>query len=1037
MNRPHSILAAMTGLLVACHLNAAQFKFPTQTFTVPDGFEIEQIAAPPVVLRPISGSFDEPGRLYVTDSSGSNDKVEKQEIEKPHRILRLEPADSAGHFLKSAVFAEHMMFPEGCLWFDGSLYVSAPPSIWKLTDTDGDGQADQRSEWHQGKTLTGCANDLHGPYLGLDGWIYWCKGAFARQSYDRPGRPALVTRASHIFRAPPDHADLEPVLTAGMDNPVGVVFALSGERFMCGTFLMHPEAGKRDGIVHAVYGGVYGKSNDVLEDHPKTGDLMPIMTHLGAAAPCSVIRYESDSFGPEYRDNLFVCCFNLHKVTRHALEPVGATFTTRDSDFLVSDNPDFHPTDVIEDADGSLIIIDTGGWYKLCCPTSQLSKPDVLGAIYRLRRSGARGPVDPRGLAIPWQNLGAAQTVQLLSDSRPAVRKRALHLLGKMGQAAVPALSELLSARRSAEARAYAVWALTRVEASAARLAVRSALDDSSELVRHAAILSAALWRDKASEPALLKILAAANPPLQRAAAEALGRMGDPAVVPALLKAGAEPHDRVLEHSLTYALIEIDAAPETTRDLSSTGPNAQRLGLIALDQMGKGNLHAQRIAPLLSSPNAALRQTAVWIAAHHPDWGDALAGYFRSRIAAKSLSAGDSDELKQQLSEFSQSETIQDMIGSRLSASDLDPQTRRLLLEVIGTSPLKEAPATWVQAVSRCLAGQDDPLLPQAVAAARALNQVKKTNPALNAPLVQLAQNTALPEDLRLQALAALSSEPRSLKPALFTLVLGGLDPAKPISSRSAATGVLSRSRLSSEQLMALTDRLRTAGPLEATRLVEVFEQSSDETVGNQLVDKLQDCKSISSLRPDALQKVLAHYSQAVQDRGKPLLVSIQADLPQQRAHLDELLQSLGKGDIRHGQAVFNSQKAACSSCHAMGYLGGRVGPDLTTIGQIRTERDLLESIVYPSASFVRSFEPYIVRTRSDDEYSGVLRKDTPEEVVLATGPSTEMRVARADIADIRPGTVSVMPAGLEQQLSRQELADLVAFLKATKWGAQ
>lgn len=77
------------------------------------------------------------------------------------------------------------------------------------------------------------------------------------------------------------------------------------------------------------------------------------------------------------------------------------------------------------------------------------------------------------------------------------------------------------------------------------------------------------------------------------------------------------------------------------------------------------------------------------------------------------------------------------------------------------------------------------------------------------------------------------------------------------------------------------------------------------------------------------------------------------------------------------------------------------------------------------------------MKTKSDDEYSGVLRKDAPDELILATGPSTEVRIARSDILDIRPGTVSVMPAGLDQQLTHQELADLVAFLKATKWGAQ
>ena len=103
------------------------------------------------------------------------------------RILRLEDKDSDGKFESVTVFAENMMFPEGTMWLDGSLYVAAPPSIWKLTDKDGDGVAEDRVEWFQGKTLTGCANDLHGPYAGPDGFIYWCKGAFAKQEYKLSG----------------------------------------------------------------------------------------------------------------------------------------------------------------------------------------------------------------------------------------------------------------------------------------------------------------------------------------------------------------------------------------------------------------------------------------------------------------------------------------------------------------------------------------------------------------------------------------------------------------------------------------------------------------------------------------------------------------------------------------------------------------------------------------------------------------------------------------------------------------------------------
>src|SRR5690348_17217567 len=259
-----------------------QVKLNGHTFTLPADFDIELAAGPPLVDRPIVADFDEQGRLYVADSSGSNDNVQKQLAEKPHRIVRLEDVDGDGRFDKSIVFADKMMFPEGTMWLEGSLYVAAPPSIWKLTDTDGDGVADVREEWFQGKTLTGCANDLHGPYAGPDGWIYWCKGAFAKQTYDRPGKSPFVTRAAHIFRCRPDGTGLESVMTGGMDNPVDVVFTPGGERIFTTTFFQHPGGGKRDGLIHAVYGGIYGKDHDVIydRDHKWTSPaLMPVLTH--------------------------------------------------------------------------------------------------------------------------------------------------------------------------------------------------------------------------------------------------------------------------------------------------------------------------------------------------------------------------------------------------------------------------------------------------------------------------------------------------------------------------------------------------------------------------------------------------------------------------------------------------------------------------------------------------------------------------------------------------------------------------------------
>src|SRR5262245_45861167 len=382
--------------------------------------------------------------------------------------MRLEDTDHDGHFDKRTVFADQMMFPEGAMWHAGSLYVAAPPSIWKLTDTDDDGVADRREEWFTGKTLTFCANDLHGPYLGPDGWIYWAKGAFASQTYERPGKAPFVTRAAHIFRRRPGGSLVEPVMTGGMDNPVEVAFTSTGERLFTTTFIEHPQLGRRDAIVHGIYGGVYGKPHDVIDGHAQTGDLMPALVNLGPAAPTGLARYASAVFGAGYKDNLFATQFNMQKVTRHVLVPSGATFTTKDTDFVTSSNRDFHPTDVLEDADGSLLVVGTGAWYKLCCPTSQLAKPDVLGGIYRVTRRGAAVPRDARGRTLDWPAMQAGRLVTLLDDARPAVLQRAIQQLAKMGAGAIPALSGVLTGTSSADARRNAVWTLTRIEGSEA-----------------------------------------------------------------------------------------------------------------------------------------------------------------------------------------------------------------------------------------------------------------------------------------------------------------------------------------------------------------------------------------------------------------------------------------------------------------------------------------------------------------------------------------------------------------------------------------
>jgi putative heme-binding domain-containing protein len=92
-----------------------------------------------------------------------------------------------------------------------------------------------------------------------------------------------------------------------------------------------------------------------------------------------------------------------------------------------------------------------------------------------------------------------------------------------------------------------------------------------------------------------------------------------------------------------------------------------------------------------------------------------------------------------------------------------------------------------------------------------------------------------------------------------------------------------------------------------------------------------------------------------------------------------------------------------------------------------------VEAILYPSVSFVRSYEPVAVMTVDGEVVSGLMVEETVDAVTVIQAADQRVRIKRSDIEEIRPGKTSVMPAGLEQTLSLEELADLIALLESSK----
>jgi putative heme-binding domain-containing protein len=371
-----------------------------------------------------------------------------------------------------------------------------------------------------------------------------------------------------------------------------------------------------------------------------------------------------------------------------------------------------------------------------------------------------------------------------------------------------------------------------------------------------------------------------------------------------------------------------------------------------------------------------------------------------------------------------------------MAARDGSAQTRATALRVMAATRSRELPAAWIAPLVRALAAGDE--------AARLAVRVAGRAPApktaiaeLRSALLGTARISTLPFDLRIEALGAAAPGLAALDSDLFELVRSALEPSRPASLRLAAAGVMERARLGRDQLRTLVEVVRTAGPLETPRLIGAFGQESDEAIGLALIAALESSAGRSNVRADVLRPRLAKYPESVQRRAEALLEASTADAARQARQLEALLANLQGGDRRRGMAVFNGPKGTCSACHAIGYLGGKMGPDLTRIGEIRSQRDLLEAVVFPSASFARGFEPVMVTTSSGAVHGGLLRSERADEIVLTQGEGQDVRIRREDIEDIQPASISPMPAGYAEVLTRGELADLLAFLKATRSGPQ
>jgi len=132
------------------------------------------------------------------------------------------------------------------------------------------------------------------------------------------------------------------------------------------------------------------------------------------------------------------------------------------------------------------------------------------------------------------------------------------------------------------------------------------------------------------------------------------------------------------------------------------------------------------------------------------------------------------------------------------------------------------------------------------------------------------------------------------------------------------------------------------------------------------------------------------------------------------------------KPDPAAGRAIFAK---TCQQCHTLFGEGGKIGPDIT--GANRSDLDyLLVNIVDPSAVIPKDYQVTNVWTKEGDVLSGIMTQEDAQAITILT-ETTTTRIERKDIDTIKKSELSMMPEGLLLPLSKQELADLIAYLRS------
>lgn len=515
------------------------------TFKVPDGFEMQLVAAEPQLRKPMNMAFDARGRLWVTES---REYPFPAPLDKPARdsIRIFEDFDENGLARKMTVFAEGLNIPIGIYPYGNGCIAWSIPNIWHFQDTDGDGKADKKEILYG---PFGWERDTHGNQAsfrrGWDGWLYATHGFNNNSQVRARDGSEVKMNSGNTYRLALDGGHIEQH-TYGQVNPFGLAFDPLGNLYSadCHSSPIYQ-------LLRGAYYPSFGKPDDGLGFAPV------LMQHdHGSTAICGIQFVDEDLWPEELQGHIIIGNVMTSRVNHDEVSYLGSSPRAKQiPDLITTTDPWFRPVDLQIAPDGALYVADFYnriiGHYEV--PLTHPGRDRERGRIWRMV---PKDRTRMRPLAL--KGTEAESLIEEMASGSISRRILAMNTLADTaGKSAAEKVGAALANSKDSAQKTHLLWLLQRFEAlPIERLRDVSRGGDRQLRVHAMRILSETPnWTD-AHRALAHEGLRDADPHIQRAAAEACGVQTSLAHVAPLLRLldAVEPKDDHLRHVARIAL---------------------------------------------------------------------------------------------------------------------------------------------------------------------------------------------------------------------------------------------------------------------------------------------------------------------------------------------------------------------------------------------------------------------------------------------------------------------------------------------------